>query len=133
VPWYKTQQYLTWMVHIYPPGSHASWGLNYPALTFLMNGQYYANYKGVFGVMGLLVMSEKWWTTAVSWLGGHVEELANITCSQVQDMVADCSNKLNWTVSFDGFYLTCGHHSNNSSATLHVVHIKPNVEKDEEK
>jgi len=86
-----------------------------------MNGQYYANYNGVFGMMGLPVMSEKRWTTAVSWLGGHVEKLANITCSQVQDMVADRGDKLNWIVSFDGFYLTCGHHSNNSSATLHDV------------
>ena len=30
-------------------------------------------------------------------------------------------DKAQWTASFDGFYLTRGHHSNNSSATLHNV------------
>ena len=30
-------------------------------------------------------------------------------------------DKAQWTASFDGFYLTRGHHSNNSSATLHEV------------
>jgi len=47
---------------IYASGSNGptpSWGFNYSALTFLMNGQYYANYKGVFGMMGSPVMSEK--------------------------------------------------------------------------
>jgi len=34
----------------------------------------------------------------VSWLEGHIEELANITCSQAQDMVADRGDKLIWTV-----------------------------------
>ena len=29
--------------------------------------------------------------------------------------------KLSWKVSFDGFYLTHGHHSNNSTATLHDI------------
>lgn len=109
---------------IHPPGSHGphpSWELNYPALTHLMNGQYYADYKGVFGMMGLPVMSEKRWSTVVSWLGGHVEELANSSCSQVHQMIIDRGDKLKWAASFDGFYLTRGHHSNNSSATLHDV------------
>ena len=43
----------------------------------------WADYKGAFGMMGLPVMSEKWWSTVVSWLGGHVEELANVSCTQV--------------------------------------------------
>ena len=30
-------------------------------------------------------------------------------------------DKAQWTASFDGFYLTRGHHSNNSSAALHDV------------
>jgi len=51
---------------IYPPCSHDSaplWQLSYPALIFLKNDQ---NYTGVFGMMGLLVMSKKWWIIAVS-------------------------------------------------------------------
>ncbi|XP_065915443.1 uncharacterized protein [Dysidea avara] len=108
---------------IHPAGGHhgpaPSWDLNYPVLTFLMNGQYYAEYKGTLGMMGLPVMSERQWMKVVSWLGGHVEELANSSCAQVREMVSDRGDKFKWIASFDGFYLTRGHHSNNSSATLH--------------
>ena len=33
-----------------------SWELNYPALAFLLNGGYYADYASIMGTMGLLVM-----------------------------------------------------------------------------
>ena len=81
-----------------------------------MNGQYYADYKGIFGMMGLLVMSERQWMKIVSWLGRHVEELPNSSCSQVCQMVSDHGDSF-----FDVFYFTCGHHSSNSSAALHGV------------
>ena len=42
-------------------GPAPSWKLNYPALAYLMNGQYYTEYKGTFSLMGLPVMSEKSW------------------------------------------------------------------------
>jgi len=109
---------------IKPPGgrgSAPSWDLNYPALTYLMNGQYYSDYSGVFGMLGLPVMSEKRWLQVVAWLGRHVENLANSSCQQVRQVIIDRGDKKNWTASYDGFYLTRGHHSNNSSGTLHDV------------
>ena len=48
-----------------------------------------------------------------------MEALAQKSCEQVQQRIIDRGDKLNWTASFDGFYLTRGHHSNNCSATLH--------------
>ena len=69
--------------------------------------------------MGLPVMSEKSWDKTVAWLGNHVEKLALSSCRQVRQNITDRGDKLSWIASFDGFYLTRGHHSNNSSATLH--------------
>ena len=95
-----------------------SWKTNYPALSFLMNGQYYSDYHATFSLMGLPVMSSTTWDKLVLWLGKHVEALAKISCEQVQRII-DCGDKLSWTAAFDGFYLTRGHHSNNCSTTLH--------------
>ena len=33
-----------------------SWELNYPALSFMLNGEYYADYASIMGTMGLSVM-----------------------------------------------------------------------------
>ena len=82
-----------------------------------MNGQYNADYKDAFDMMDLPVMSEKRCATVASQLGGHIEELANFLAHKS----ADRGDKLKWTTSFDGFYLTCGHYLNNSSAKLHDV------------
>ena len=95
------------------------WKLNYPALVYLMNGQYYSEYKGTFSLMGLPVMSEKSWDKAVAWLGNHVEKLAMSSCVQVRQNITDRGEMLSWVASFDGLYLTRGHYSKNSSATLH--------------
>ena len=102
-------------------GPSPSWELNYPALVSLMNGQYYVEYQGVFGMMEMPVMSEKTWNKVISWVGKYIEELALATCEQVRSKVIERGDKLSWIVSFDGFYLTRGHHSNNCSATLHDV------------
>jgi len=102
-------------------GTSPSWDLNYPALVSLMNGQYYVEYNGVFGMMGIPVMSEVTWNKTISWLGKHVKELAEITCEQVRQNIVLRGEKFSWVASYDGFYLTRGHHSNNSSGTLHDV------------
>ena len=98
-----------------------SWELNYPALAFLVNGGYYADYAGIIGMMGLPVMHHTTWDNLVTWVGTHVEQLANWSCDQVRADIVKRGDKVQWTASFDGFYLTRGHHSNNSSATLHDV------------
>ena len=39
-------------------GPSPSWELNYPALSFLLNGQYYSDYENTLSLMGLPVMSD---------------------------------------------------------------------------
>ena len=100
-------------------GPSPSWELNYPALSFLLNGQYYSDYENTLSLMGLPVMLDTAWQSLVASLGKHVEALALASCEQVCERIVQQGDKQNWTASYDGFYLTQGHHSNNSSATLH--------------
>ena len=46
-------------------------------------------------------------------------KLAGWSCGQVQQRIVERGDKKKWVASFDGFYLTRGHYSNNSSATIH--------------
>ena len=99
-----------------------SWELNYPAIAFMLNGGYYNDYATVMGTMGLPVMHHSTWENLVSWVGPHVEQLAEWSCEQVRVDIEKRGDHLEWMAGFDGFYLTRGHHSNNSSATLHDVY-----------
>ena len=83
-----------------------------------MNGGYYADYSGVMGTIGIPTMHHSTWDKLVSCVGTHVQQLAEWSCEQVR---ADIDNRNQWTTIFDSFaiYLTRGHHSNNSSATIH--------------
>ena len=54
-----------------------SWELNYPALSFMLNGGYYADYASIMGSMGLSAMHHSTWDNLVSWVGPHVDRLAN--------------------------------------------------------
>ena len=53
-----------------------SWDIHYPALVSFMNGQYYVEYHGEFGMMGTPVMSEATWNKKVlkNWLKFHVNK-----------------------------------------------------------
>ena len=66
-------------------------------------------------------MAQSRWNKIVSVLGTRVHSLAIQSCQQVQENIIARGEKLHWKASFDGFYLTHGYHSNNSSATLHDV------------
>ena len=57
----------------------------------------------------------------ILWLGKDVKNLAKITCEQVHQNIVLCGEKISWVASYDEFILTRGHHSNNSSGTLHDV------------
>ena len=46
-------------------------------------------------------------------------DLAEKSCESVRMAIKKSGHHQNWIASYDGFYLTRGHHSNNSSATLH--------------
>ena len=72
-------------------------------------------------MMGLQVMSQSRWNTAISIIGPHVDSLDTTSCQQVRDQIIARGDKLSWKASFGGFYLTGGHYSNNSSATLHDI------------
>lgn len=50
-----------------------------------------------------------------------VEELAEISCKQVYQKVVIRGEKFSCVASYDGFYLSQGHHSSNCSATVHDV------------
>ena len=53
-------------------------------------------------------------------MGKYVTELALASCKQVCQQIIDRGDQCQLKVSFDGFYLTRGHHSNNS-ATMHDI------------
>ena len=46
-------------------------------------------------------------------------ELAEWSCEQVRNQICERGDHQQWVASYDGFYLTRGHYSNNSSGTLH--------------
>ena len=48
-----------------------------------------------------------------------ITDLAVWSCEQVQNQVRNRGDCQQWVASYDGFYLTRGHYSNNSSGTLH--------------
>lgn len=100
-------------------GRQKSWLLNYSVISFLMNGQLFSEYDRISNMLGLPHCSEKRWQDIVGWLGEHVTRLAEWSCSQVRSEVCKRGDSEQWVTSYDGFYLTRGHHSNNCSATLH--------------
>ena len=88
-------------------------------LSFLMNGQLYVDYTRISGMLGLPSCSKSTWQGVVEGLEEHVTELAEWSCARARNAIKTCNAHQKWVASFDGFYLTRGHYSNNSSATLH--------------
>ena len=100
-------------------GRSKSWLLNYSVLSFLMNGQLFAEYRRIANMLGLPPCSDTHWQNITGWLSEHVTKLAEWCCEQVRESVRARGDQEAWVASYDGYYLTRGHHSNNSSATLH--------------
>ena len=67
--------------------------------------------------IGLSPMSEKHWRNTIDWLADFVGGLAEWSCESVRLHIRQRGDHPRWIASYDGFYLTRGHHSNNSSAT----------------
>ena len=84
-----------------------------------MSGHLYADYDRLSGLLGLPACSNTQWSRIVKRLEEQVTELAKWSCGQVQQEIIRRGGAKQWTASFDGFYQTRGHYSNNSSATLH--------------
>ena len=74
------------------------------------------------GTMGLSTMHQSTWDNLVSWVGPHVDHLANWLCEQVKVDIEKRGDRSQWMAGFDGLYLTRGHHSNKAFATLHDVY-----------
>lgn len=70
-------------------------------------------------LIGLQSCSDKHWRNIVQWIEPAVTDLAMTSCKAVRLAVTQRGDSTKWIASYDGFYLTRGHHSNNSSATLH--------------
>ena len=111
-----------------PPGSShptvrsspmKSWTTNYTVLCFVMNGQLYAEYNRISNMLGLPPCSECHWRRIIQWTEENVTRLAQWSCEQVREKIHRRGDSKSWTASYDGFYQTRGHYSNNSSATLH--------------
>ena len=69
--------------------------------------------------LGLPTCSDKQWHRIIERLEQHVTELAEWSSSRVRQMIVQRGDAKKWVASFDGFYLTRGHYSNNASATIH--------------
>ncbi len=99
--------------------SRCSWHQWYPVVSFLICGHLHADYNRLSGLLGLPSCSRTQWGRIVRRLEEHVTDLAEWSCGQVRREIAERGDADQWMASFDGFYLTRGHYSNNSSATLH--------------
>ena len=99
--------------------SACSWHQYFPVLSFLVSGHLHSEYERLSGLLGLPPCSNTQWSRIVKRLEGFVTNLAEWSCSQVQKEIIERGDDKEWSASFDGFYLTRGHYSNNSSATLH--------------
>ena len=54
-----------------------SWTKNYSALSFMMNGQLFAEYERVTNMLGIPSCSKTQWSQITEWTEKHVTELAN--------------------------------------------------------
>ena len=100
-------------------GTHCRWSHYYPVLSFLMNGHLFANYSRLSGMLGLPPCSSKQWHRIMVRLEKYVTDLAEWSCAQVREEIIRRGDGEKWVASFDGFYQTRGHYSNNSSSSVH--------------
>ncbi len=99
--------------------SHSSWKQHYPVISFMLNGHLHIEYVRLSGALGLPVCSFTQWHRILQKLEVHVTDLAKWSCKQVCGEVRSRGDAHKWVAAYDGFYLTRGHYSNNSSGTLH--------------
>ena len=104
-------------LHIH--NSQCSWNQHYAVLSFLLSGHLYTEYARLSGWLGLPPCSNTQWHRIVEKLEPCVTQLAEWSCDQVRQRIMERGDDRKWIASFDGFYLTRGHYSNNASATLH--------------
>ena len=99
-----------------------SWHKQYSVLFFLLNGHLHAEYTKLSEWLGLPLCGKSQWQRIFEHLEPHVTELAEWSCKTVRERIEKRGGKDKWVASCDGFYLTRGHYSNTSSATIHDYH-----------
>ena len=92
---------------------------NLIALSFLVNGQYFKDYHKILGTLGLDHVSSTQWIHIVEWIAPIVKRIADWSVQEARTEAVRRGEKSSLHIQFDGFYLTRGHYSNNSSATVH--------------
>lgn len=88
-----------------PPGSdpptvrsspNKSWTKNYSILSFLMNGELFAEYERVSNMLGIPSVSKNLWLKLVEWTEEHVTELAECSCEQVRNQIRKRGDHQQW-------------------------------------
>ncbi len=99
--------------------SKCCWRKHYPVLSFMMSGHLHSEYDRLSRLLGLSLCGETQWSRITRKIEEAVTDLAEWSCGQVRSEILKQGEDKKWMASFDDFYLTLGHYSNNSSATLH--------------
>ena len=92
---------------------------DFVALSFLVNGQYFKDYHKILGTLCLDHVSSTQWIHIVEWIAPFLKTIADWSVREARTEAVRRGNKSSLHIQFDGFYLTRGHYSNNSSATVH--------------
>lgn len=93
--------------------------MHFSVLMFLLHGNLWADYDCLRNTLGLPACSHMHWRRIIHKLERYVTAIAERSCGQVREVIEKRGDQEKWVASYDGFYLTRGHYSNNSSATLH--------------
>ena len=92
---------------------------NFVILSFVVSGQYFKDYANCLGSIGLGSLSEKQWSRIIDWIEPHVKAIADWSIGEARAEIISREDEERLEIQFDGFFLTRGHYSNNSSATIH--------------
>ena len=92
---------------------------NYVLLAFITCGLYYKDYDHLMGTLGISHFSKKQWIRVIEWIAPEVQKIADWSVQQLRKAIKARGDQDKLEVMFDGFYLTRGHYSNNSCATMH--------------
>ena len=84
-------------------------GAELPGISFFVEWWVLCRLCQHYGYDGFTSDASHNWDNLVSWVGTHVEKLADWSCDQVRADIEKRGDKTQWTAAFDGFYLTRGH------------------------
>ena len=88
------------------------------ALSFLVSGQYFKDYHKILWTLSLDQVNSTRWIHIDEWLAPFVKQIADWSVKEARTEAIQRKNQSSLHIQFDGFYLTHGHYSNNSSAQL---------------